>query len=201
MATAHVVRKRLRLVSQNNRKNMAYKIITPPGTMAVSILAARTAARVNGTALDDEIKIAVGNATTEAEHYTGRAFVNRTYQITLDCFAGDIEIPASPVQQVVQLAFADMDGQPQLLDPADYRYDTAREPGYIVPAAGKAWPSTSGNIESVKVDVICGYGPDETTVPDAVKAYVLARVREQYAPPGTPNSPFLKLGLDALKVY
>lgn len=180
---------------------MAHKIITPPASMAVTLAAARTAARVNGTALDDEIKIAVGNATTEAEHYTGRAFVNRTYRITLDRFAGDIEVPASPIQQVAQLAFVDIDGNPQLLDPADFRFDTAREPGYIVPAFGKAWPAVGGNIESVKVDVICGYGPDETTVPDAVKAYVLARVREQYAPPGTPQSPWLKAGLDALKAY
>lgn len=163
--------------------------------------AARTAARVNGTALDEEIKIAVGNATAEAEHYTGRAFVNRTYRITLDRFAGDIEIPASPVRQVVQLAFVDVDGAPQLLDPADYRFDTAREPGYIVPAFGKNWPATSGEIESVKVDVVCGYGSDDTAVPDAVKAYVLARVREQYAPPGAPLSPFLRVGLDSLKVY
>lgn len=180
---------------------MPHKVITPPATMAVSLAAARTAARVNGTALDDEIKIAVGNATTEAEHYTGRAFVNRTYRITLDRFCGDIEIPASPVVSVVNFIYADADGAPQELDLADIRFDTAREPGFIVPAFGKGWPVTGGNIESVKVDVICGYGPDETTVPDAVKAYVLARVREQYAPPGAPQSPWLRAGLDALKVY
>lgn len=180
---------------------MAYRVITAPAALPVPLAAARTAARVNSTALDDEIKIAVGNATTEAEHYTGRAFVNRTYRVTLDGFCGDIEIPASPVRQVVQVAFTDVNGQPQLLDPADYRFDTAREPGYIVPAFGKAWPATGGDIESVSVDVICGYGPDDTTVPDAVKAYILARVREQYAPPGTPNSPWLLSGLQALKVY
>jgi len=180
---------------------MAHRVITPPATMVVSLAAARTAARVNGTALDDEINIAVGNATTEAEHYTGRAFVNRTYRITLDRFCGDIEIPASPVVSVVNFVYSDADGALQELDPADFRFDTAREPSYIVPAFGKAWPAVGGNIESVKVDVICGYGPDETTVPDAVKAYVLARVREQYAPPGTPQSPWLKAGLDALKVY
>lgn len=180
---------------------MPHKVITPPATMAVSILAARTAARVNGTALDDEIKIAVGNATTEAEHYTGRAFVNRTYRITLDRFCGDIEIPASPVVGVVNFVYTDADGAPQELDPADFRFDTAREPGFIVPAFGKAWPVAGGNIESVKVDVICGYGPDDTFVPDAVKAYVLARVREQYAAPGTPQSPWLRSGLDALRVY
>jgi uncharacterized phiE125 gp8 family phage protein len=169
--------------------------------MVVSLAAARTAARVNGTALDDEIKIAVGNATTEAEHYTGRAFVNRTYRITLDRFAGDIEIPASPISEVIDFRYVDIDGDTQELDPADFRFDTAREPGYIVPAFGKTWPAVGGNIDSVMVDVVCGYGPDETTVPDAVKAYVLARVREQYAPAGMPQSPWLKAGLDALKVY
>lgn len=180
---------------------MAHRVITPPATMVVTLAAARTAARVNGTALDDEIKIAVGNATTEAEHYTGRAFVNRTYRITLDRFAGDIEIPASPVSEVIDFLYVDIDGDTQELDPVDFRFDTAREPGYIVPAFGKAWPAVGGNIESVMVDVICGYGPDETTVPDAVKAYVLARVREQYAPAVTPQSPWLKAGLEALKVY
>ncbi|WP_332848710.1 head-tail connector protein [Massilia sp. S19_KUP03_FR1] len=180
---------------------MPHKVITPPATMAVSLAAARTAARVNGTALDDEIKIAVGNATTEAEHYTGRAFINRTYQITLDRFCGDIEIPASPVVSIVNFVYTDGDGAPQELNPADFRFDTTREPGFIVPAFGKAWPATGGDIESVKVDVICGYGPDDTKVPDAVKAYVLARVREQYAPPGTPQSPWLLSGLQALKVY
>jgi uncharacterized phiE125 gp8 family phage protein len=180
---------------------MVYKVITPPANMAVSLAAARTAARVNGTALDDEIKIAVGNATTEAEHYTGRAFVNRTYRITLDRFTGDIEIPASPFVSVVNLRYTDADGNTQELDPIDFRFDTAREPGCIVPAFGKAWPATGGNIESVMVDVVCGYGPDDTTVPDAAKAYILARVREQYAPPGTPQSPWLKSGLDALRIY
>lgn len=180
---------------------MAHRVITKPATMVVSLAAARTAARVNGTALDDEIKIAVGNATTEAEHYTGLAFVNRTYRITLDRFAGDIEIPASPVVEVINFRYIDGAGETQELDPADFRFDTVREPGYIVPAFGKGWPAVGGNIESVMVDVVCGYGPDETTVPDAVKAYVLARVREQYAPPGTPMSPFLRIGLDSLKVY
>lgn len=169
--------------------------------MAVSLAAARTAARVNGTALDDEISIAVGNATTEAEHYTGRAFINRTYRITLDGFASVIEIPASPVQSVVGGMYIDATGAEQQIDPASFYLSTAREPSYIVPAFGVAWPVVGGGIESVGVDVICGYGPDDTTVPDAAKAYILARVREQYAPPGTPNSPFLKLGLDALKVY
>ncbi len=180
---------------------MAHKVITPPAAMAVSAFAARTAARVNGTALDEEIKIAVGNATTEAEHYTGRAFVNRTYRITLDRFCGDIEIPASPVVSVVNFVYTDADGETQELDPADFRFDTVREPAFIVPAFGKVWPATGGDIESVKVDVVCGYGSDDTTVPDAVKAYILARVREQYAPPGTPQSPWLRSGLDAYRVY
>jgi uncharacterized phiE125 gp8 family phage protein len=180
---------------------MSHKVITKPATMAVPLAAARTAARVNGTALDDEIKIAVGNATTEAEHYTGRAFVNRTYRITMDRFCGDIELPASPVAEVINFRYADVDGMMQELDPADFRFDTTREPGFIVPAFGKAWPAAGGNIESVLIDVVCGYGPDETAVPDAAKAYILARVREQYAPPGSPQSPWLLSGLNALKVY
>lgn len=180
---------------------MAANVILPPAEMAVSIETARRAARVNGTALDEEIKIHVGTATTEAEHYTRLAFIDRTYRLTLDSLAGDIEMPVSPAREVVNFIYTDEDGNLQELDPADYVLDETTKPGFLVPAFGKAWPATRSQPKSVQIDVVCGFGPAPADVPDAAKGYIIARLREMYAPPGTPLSPFLKAGLDALKVY
>lgn len=180
---------------------MAANVILPPVAMAVSIETARRAARVNGTALDDEIKIHVGTATTEAEHYTGLVFIDRTYQITLDSLDGDIEMPVSPAREVVNFIYHDENGDPQELDPADYVLDETTMPAFLVPAFGKSWPATRSQAKGVQIDVICGYGPTQATVPDAAKGYIIARLREIYAAPGTPESPHLKAGLQALKVY
>lgn len=177
---------------------MAVKLINPPVEMAVSLQMARTAARVNGSALDDEIRVNVGSATKEAEHHTGRVFIDRTFQITLDGLCGDIEAPPS-AREVINFVYIDENGDAQELDAADFALDDTGR--FITPAFGKAWPATRSQIRAVAVDVVCGYGPTEATVPDAVKGYILARLHEMYAAPGTPTSPFLKLGLDALKDY
>lgn len=180
---------------------MAANVIIPPAELAVSIETARRSARVNGTALDGEIRIHIGTATMDAEHYTGLVFIDRTYRITLDSLNGDVEMPMSPVSEVLNFIYHDENGDEQELDPTDYVLDETTKPGFITPAFGKAWPVTRSQPKSVAIDVLCGYGPTDADVPDAVKAYILARVREQYTPPGVPPSPFLMMGLDALRVY
>lgn len=176
-------------------------VIVEPVEMAVSLADARVAARINGADSDVDIEIRVRALTTEAEHATGRAIINRTHRITLDSFPDAIQLPQSPVASIVSIKYLDSDGVEQTLDPADYYLDAASEPGYIVPAPNKAWPSTFSRINAVTVLAICGYGPDHTTTPFAFKGFILAKVREYFAPAGTPESPFLIRGLDSMRVY
>lgn len=176
-------------------------VIVQPIEMAVSLTAARNSAARNGTDSDDEIETAVRAITAEAEHYTGRAIINRTHLVTLDAFPAAIRIPEPPLSPAVTVKYIDTAGVEQTLDPADYIVDTASEPGYIVPGVGKAWPDTQPRINAVSVTAVCGYGPDHTTTPPAFKGFILARVKEYFAPAGTPESPFLIGALYSLKVY
>jgi uncharacterized phiE125 gp8 family phage protein len=165
---------------------MTSKLLTEPVSMAVSLADARTAARLDNTELDVQLEIDVRAITKTAEHETGRSLVHQTWRVTLDAFPraerggpGPIQLPSSPVVSVV-LKFHDADDVEQTLDPADYIVDAAGEPGYLVPAPGKAWPVTAARINAVMADVVCGYGPDDTTTPPAFKSYILGKVAEQY---------------------
>ena len=180
---------------------MTVRVIVEPVNMAVSLADARNAARVNGTDLDSELETHVRALTAEAEHYTGRAIVNRTYRVTLDAFPDAIELPSTPLVSVTSVKYIDEAGAEQTLDPADYIVDDKSEPGYIVPGVDLAWPATQVRVNAVNVVAVCGYGPDDTTTPAPFKAFILARLKEIYAPPGTPESPFLMRGLDSLRVY
>ena len=175
-------------------------IISEPINMAVSMADARNAARINGTDSDGDIEARVRALTAAAEHAIGRAIINQTHRVTLDGFIARIELPVIPVQSV-EVKFLDVDGVEQTLDPQDYILDDARTPNAIVPAPGKAWPETFARINAVKVDAVCGYGPDDSTTPAAFKGYILAKVQEYFAPAGTPESPYLIRLLDGLKVY
>jgi len=179
---------------------MNSRLITPPASLAVSLHLARAAARVDGNDMDDEISLAVRGITEEAEHSTGRAFISQTWRVTMNAFEPAIKLPYAPLQSVVHVKFYDAAGQQQTLDPQDYIADLESEPGYVVPAPGKAWPATGARIHAVEVQYVCGYGSDDTFVPDAIKSYILARIAEQFAQSNSP-SPHLCRALDRYKVY
>ncbi|MDQ1925177.1 head-tail connector protein [Massilia pseudoviolaceinigra] len=180
---------------------MAIRLIAPSVAMAVSMADARASARANGNDQDAEIEIRVRALTAEAEHITGRSIINRTYEVTAPGFAGLIPLPSSPLIEVVSLKYLDVDGATQTLSEDAYVVDRSIEPGFVALAAGASWPATKAHPEAVILTVICGYGPDETTTPAAFKGYILAKVREYFAPAGTPESPHLIRGLDCLKVH
>jgi len=159
---------------------MTPKVIIPPAQLAVSLESAITAARANGAGLDAEVEQAVKTATAEAEFETQRAFIEQTLRLTLDRFDGPIKLPRPRLISVVHVKFIDQTGQQQELHPLDYQVDAESEPGYIVPAPGKAWPATAARINAVEVQYVAGYGPDHTSVPDSVKGFILRRVAEQF---------------------
>lgn len=185
---------------------MSKRLIVPPVELAVSMDAARRAARVDvdadGTSpLDDDIAREVRAYTRDAEHKTARAFVTQTWEVTLDSFTEAIQLPKAPIASVAHVKFYDTSGALQTLDPADYFVDAKSEPGYIVPAPGKAWPATQARINAVEVQFICGYGPAEADVPDEAKSYILARVQQYFSPvPNAKEGNFERL-LDGLMVY
>lgn len=176
-------------------------VIVQPAALPVSIEEARIAARVNGTDHDAELEVWVRSWTDTAEHITGRAFVERTHRITLNRFTGPIEAPQSPCLSVESIKYLDVDGAEQTVDQALYYLDSASAPAQIRLAFNAAWPETSPRAGAVTVEMVCGYGPDHTTTPAGAKGYILANLKQQFAPSGTPESPHLIRLLDPLKVY
>jgi uncharacterized phiE125 gp8 family phage protein len=186
---------------------MTTRQIASPVLMAVTLADAKATLRIDAdeTAFDAQLGIWIAGITGEAEHATGRAFINRPMRVTLDRFDDAIRLSA-PTFSVESVGFVDVAGKAQLLDPADYYADTITEPGYVVPASGRAWPATAARLNTVTVDYTAGYGPDATTTPDAAKLYILARLMEQWDPlvkefKETVRSNFSGRLLDSLKVY
>ena len=180
---------------------MAIRIITPATELAVSMDDARAHARANGTDQDSEIRIRVRTLTAEAEHITGRVVINRTYEVTLPRFTDQITLPASPLFQVVSLQYRNEAGATQTLADTEYTVDRSTEPNAIVLMPGASWPTTQQHPEAVTLTAICGYGDTEASTPPEFKGFILAKVREFFAPAGAMESPHLVRILDGIKVY
>lgn len=186
---------------------MSTRLVAPPAALAVTLADAKDTLRIeqDDTAFDAQLAIWIAGITAEAEHATGRAFVNRPMRVTLDCFPDAIRLSA-PTYSVESIRFVDVDGTQKTLALADYYPDKVTEPGYIVPAAGRAWPATAARVNVVDVDYTAGYGPDSTTTPPAARLYILARLAEQWDPvtkefKETVRSNFIGRLLDTLRIY
>jgi uncharacterized phiE125 gp8 family phage protein len=188
--------------------SMTINRILAPDELAVSMETARATARFDGNAMDAEIAQAIRTYTDEAEHYTGRAIIEQTWEVTLDRFPtgprgsdGAFVLPRPPLISVVHIKFYDGAGQLQMLDPQDYQVDIKSAPGYIVPAPGKSWPTSANRINAVEVQYKCGYGTDHSSVPDGIKGFIMAKIAEHFAPVGTPKNEYADRLLWRAKVF
>lgn len=178
---------------------MTARQITPPAALAVSIEAARRAARTDGTALDAELTDKVQAYTEAAEHKTRRAFITQTWAVTLDEFLPAISLARPPIISVLSVKYYDTGGVLQTLAPEAYIVDSASEPGCIVPASGAAWPATAKRPSAVQVQYTCGYGPSSADVPAAIRQYILGMIENDYFP--SAGAQFLGGLLERAKVY
>lgn len=185
---------------------MSTRLIVPPAALAVSMEAARLAARVDvgpdGTsALDTEIEDAIRTYTAEAETETNRAIMEQTWRVTLDAFPDSIRLDKARVLQVEHVKWYDVAGAQRTLHPEDYQVDAESEPGYIVPAPGKAWPATASRINAVEVQYRAGYGPDHTSVPDGISGFIKARLSEHFDNGGQVKNEYVIRNLWSYRVY
>jgi uncharacterized phiE125 gp8 family phage protein len=186
---------------------MTTRQIAPPAVPAVSLAQAKGQLRLeqSDTDLDEQLLFWLDGITREAEHATGRMFVNRPMRVTLDRFEKAIRLSA-PTVSIESVKYVDPDGQPRVLAPADYFLDNEMEPGYLIPQYGRAWPATLPRANAVTVDYTAGYGPDASTTPAAARLYILSRLTELWDPAvkefkQTVRSAFTARLLDSLKVY
>ena len=192
---------------------MTSRLLTPPTTLAISLEDAKASLRIDPTgdvdadaATDMLVTAWIAGITAHAENYLGRAIIEQTWRVALDAFPDAIKLPAPPVISVTSVKYLDENGVQQTLDPADYLLDAESEPGWLVPEYGFRWPTTYDQVNAVTVDVLCGYGDDDTSVPPQIRLYLLAKLREQYDPAVRPEketvqASFIDRLLDQYRVF
>ncbi|MEM6560035.1 MAG: head-tail connector protein [Planctomycetota bacterium] len=114
--------------------------------------------RIDGTEDDRTLPTFIAAATEYVEGETGQALAEADYTLTLDSFPIErsIPLPRPPLKRVNAVTYTDTDGQTQTLPAAAYTVDDANRPGRLVLKPGHAWPTTTGEANSVRVDFTAG---------------------------------------------
>lgn len=117
----------------------------------------------------------IAAARRHAEEYLQAAFLEQTWQWALDdfCDAELCKVPRPPLISVSSIVYIDIAGASITLPTTDYKVDTISQPGRIVPAYGKEWPSTRDEINAVVVTFKAGFGTQPSAVPADIRLAIM----------------------------
>lgn len=165
---------------------MALKLITPPETYPITLAEAKAHVREVVDDFDAEITAFIKAATAHAEEFTGRAFIDQTWELTYDAFpTNELQIPKPPLIEIVSVTYDDAAGDAQVLDPSGYVVDDQSEPAWIIPA-DNTWPTPFDGINAVRIRFRAGYlnttdSPPTASVPFDITAAIKLYVGSLYA--------------------
>ena len=162
---------------------MGLSIVTQPVTEPLSVAEAKSHLRVDITDDDTLIGEYISSARQFAEGMTRRAFVEQTWDFTLDRFPmGAIRLPIQPVTSVSYVQYVDTAGATQIFtygtspDTAKYDVFTDGPRTAIVPKYNMVWPDTRDHPNVVTVRFVAGY----STFPADLKQALRLLVGHQY---------------------
>lgn len=162
---------------------MGLSIVTQPASEPLSVAEAKSHLRVDISDDDTLIGEYITAARVYAEGMTRRAFVEQTWDFTLDRFQiAGIKLPIQPVTSVTYVRYVDSTGSTQIFtegtSPDVTKYDvfTDRPRTLIVPKYNQVWPDTRDHPESVTVRFVAGY----STFPGDLKQALRLMVGHQY---------------------
>lgn len=179
---------------------MVLRLITPPTEDVITLPEAKAHLRVDHSDDDLLIQALIEAATTYAEKFTGRAFVDQTWDYYQDSFPSSsslfacpnaLELPKPPLIAILGVFYESGGEQPF----TDYLVDYGGEnnPARLYLSASGSWPTPSIQPNAVRVRFRAGYvntgdSPASMDVPAPIKAAVLIhmatlyRFREAMAP-------------------
>jgi uncharacterized phiE125 gp8 family phage protein len=157
------------------------RVVTPPVEEPVSLTEAKLWLKQDVGEDDALITALIKAARGRAELETGRAFVTRTLELTLDAFPpadGAILLPHPPLASVVSLSYAEpVAGASTAF--ADYQTLAVGDFTGLVPTYTATWPTFRDQWGAVVIRYMAGYGA-ASVVPEELKAAMKLMIAAWY---------------------
>ncbi|WP_306118135.1 MULTISPECIES: phage head-tail connector protein [unclassified Roseitalea] len=156
---------------------MVLSLLVPPAAPPVTLADAKAHLRVTHDGEDTQIAELVDAAAAFVAEDAGVALVNQTWRLSVgDPPDGPVCLPRHPVAAIAAVTVYDADGNPAVLDGAQYTLDVMRRPARLGLEPG-AVPSRSNGIE---IDFVAGFGDTGADVPDTLRRAVLCLLAHWY---------------------
>jgi len=153
-----------------------YRLVTAPTAQPLTLAEIKADLRIDHNNDDATLQRTMVEAQEWLERRLQLRLMTQTWQLTVDTFpAAEMNLPFGPVQSVTSVKYDDPDGAEQTLAADQYILDQASyrvlpQP-WLIPVG--TWPSTSGKINSVRIEFVAGYQDAAHVPPSIVSAFRL----------------------------
>ncbi|MFA5866914.1 MAG: head-tail connector protein [Actinomycetota bacterium] len=163
-------------------KPTASRLITAPTIEPVTLIEAKAHLRVTTTDDDTYISSLISSVRSYVETTAiRRALITQTWEAYFDDFDDELLLPYPRLQSVTSVKYKDTAGVETTLAATEYIADILTEPGRVVLAYGKSWPSTSlYPVNPITIRYVAGYGVAATAVPEEIELAIKIMVAHFY---------------------
>jgi len=136
----------------------------------LSLSTAKSFMRIVGDDDNDDIQSMILGAIKEGEDCTNRQFATSTFELYLETFKDELQLPKNPIASIEKIEVLDVDMSYKLLDDSSYYFYEKNEVGTIVFTNR---PTTLIHKKAVKITFTSGYGE---YFPEDLRSWLKVRV-------------------------
>ena len=158
----------------------AFKVVTPATSNPITLTEAKTHLKVDTTADDTFITNLIKSATSSAQEYTNRFFIQTTIQQVGDKWEDISNLFKSPVLSVTNIKYIDPDGTLQTLNTDIYFVDDVNKPARIGLKPNKSFPEIIDRLNAVQVNYVVGIAAGADEVDEGIRQALLLTIGNWY---------------------
>ena len=160
--------------SPNGSRIASPSLITGPAIEVVSLSEAKAWLKIDTTDEDGLLTALITAARLTIEAVSRRLLINQSWRLTLDSWPASISVPVQigPVQSITALRSYDANNALTNYDVATFLLDKTSMPVRIMPV-GQSVPATNRLVAGIEIDLLVGFGPAATDVPQPLRQAIL----------------------------
>ncbi len=152
----------------------SYKLITPAANVLLTAQQVKDHLRIDTDVEDDYIADLIAVAVDQAEKYTKRDFLTKTYKTWRNNFFNPIELRRSPLGSITSIKYYDASSVLQTLATDRYLITDESDFSIIYETPGTTFPTVCiRRPQAVEIQFTAGYGTDPEDVPVGIRHAVL----------------------------
>jgi uncharacterized phiE125 gp8 family phage protein len=152
-----------------------YILLTDSASEPVSLSEAKTHLRIDTNDYDNILTPLIKTARNLAEEYTARDFINKTWELYLDCFQNGLEIEKTKLQSITSIQYLS-NGTLTTLDSSKYYFTKSSNYSKIYLKDSEIFPSHDNIRQAIKITFVSGYGTTASNVPQGLKTLLLQHI-------------------------